>query len=119
RHTVARELPPHHRRPPQIRAKDRRPALEALRRNADHGERHPIQRDRLTHDRSGTAESTMPETIADDDDGTRSRRTIFIRLKKPAGPGPKTEHVEVIARHQLSEDPFGRVAHREAEWHRE
>ena len=57
----------------------------------------------------------MPEVVAQDGDRVRARHAVFFRQKRAAQRGLNVEHVEVVARHQFTQDHFAAAAVAEAE----
>src|SRR6266508_7021340 len=71
--------------------------LKPLRRNADDGVTLAVDRGVAAHEIIGAAETALPQTVTDDDDGRMAGLFISRRKQAPAL-GVKTENVKEIGR---------------------
>ena len=95
----ARVRPERH---PHLEGKEDHGATESLLRNAYDGERITIQSD-FRADRAGAAaELSLPQAITDN-----GYRVVVFREQPPRS-GPHSQQAEVIACHQVADQPLGR-----------
>lgn len=73
----------HRDRRPDVRFKLRPHIFEVGRRNADHGERMSIQRQRFAQNAGVRAQTLLPELVTENDDRIVTGTDVFVR-QKPA-----------------------------------
>ena len=83
---------------------------EAVARDADDGQRLPVDDDRLVQDGGVRAESARPVAVGEDGDRMGAGRAIVGRRQRPAERRHDAEHVERVPAHELSRGAFGRSA---------
>jgi hypothetical protein len=86
-------------------------AREALRRDADHGERAPVDGHRAPDDARVGAEALAPQPVAEHDDRARHGRGVLVGDEEAPERGAHAEHREVVPRDELAPDgEAGRAA---------
>jgi hypothetical protein len=105
----------HRRRHPELAREPTHDPRMLRRRNPDDREPLVVDRHCLAHETRISVESSLPQTVTDDDDRMSSRLAIFFAEKCPSVHGLHAEHVEVVARDHFPPDVFDgvRVAKRE------
>jgi tetratricopeptide (TPR) repeat protein len=88
-------------------------AVEAGRRDAQDSEILPVEFDGAAHHRGVAAESFLPAGIGQDSDGMPTGPQVVVRPEHTAARGTDAQHVEIIARDQVS--PHALAAARQSE----
>ena len=77
-------------------------AVEAARRDADHGERVAVDLDRLAEDVVAAGEAPAPVVVAEDRERVAGDRVVVRRREEPADRGLHAQDLEVVARDELA-----------------
>src|SRR5689334_25360330 len=85
-------------------------AGEPLGSDADDRHRSPIEDHRTTNGVQVTAELSLPETVADDDDGLRRVHILFLGNEEATGDDTRPEQREEVRRRRRGRDESGRSA---------
>src|SRR5262249_25495565 len=81
--------------------------LEPRGHDADDRELIAIHGDLLPDDSSATAETTLPQTMAENDDRMRVRRLIIFGRDRASERRARAQHIKIIARDNRSFDLIG------------
>src|SRR5215217_399219 len=101
---VAAQLFSHRDRRPEIKRERKLRPCKIFRSDTDHLVRAIIELDRLADDVLIGSHATLPETVAQNNNGISARRLVFVRQKRAAQDWFHLEHVEVVGGDDLSPD---------------
>jgi len=98
---------------PHVRREEPLGAAESRRRDAEHGERHPVDAHGSADDVSIGAERGTPVRVAEHDHRMFPWRAIVVRRERAAECGANAEQIEIVARDEQSPRAPRAVVHLE------
>ncbi len=101
-HQILADVVLRRQRDPQIGGRAHIRSGESALGHADDGEGMSVEQHAAADHVRISAERPTPETIADDRYGVRRGRSVVFRRERAAEPRGSTQHVEVVARNELS-----------------